>query len=331
MPRLLSPRTLPRPGLLLVVPVAVGLLAIAVLLEPAPRGASHRGSQARPGVTEPLQGSAVRPVDRAGVEPTGEGIAKEQAQDTAGPTSRRDATLFDARVIRNAAVQLRLRRGSFEGAWRDAHAVAGGFGGYVVAASRSGSAEGARSGTITMRVPGGRFDDAVDRLRGLERAKVDRLEVTSQDVTQELVDTGSRLRHDRAVEERLLALLAQTDGVSEVLAVQARLDQVQEQIEVSRGRLQYLEKLTSMGTIEVRLRERGASADDRDPTADAVLADAWRDALDRFAGNVARGVVWLGGALPALFLLAMVAVVTRSAWRRHGARAGRRDSPESTQ
>jgi hypothetical protein len=147
---------------------------------------------------------------------------------------------------------------------------------------------------------------------------VRRLDVTSQDVTQEFVDVRSRLRHDRAVEARLLALLAQTKGVSEVLAVQTRLDQVQEQIELSKGRLGYLEKMTSMSTIEVSITApaKGGADRDADEEEQGVLSQSLTDAKERFEGNVAGAIVWFGGALPTLVLLAVLALVGRAIWRR---------------
>jgi hypothetical protein len=228
---------------------------------------------------------------------------------------------IDAKIVRTGSIELRVRHGRFERVWGDAQAVAGGFGGYVIAASRSGAGgDDGRVGTITMRVPSGRFDRAVDRLREIPGAKVTQLDDASQDVTQEFVDVRSRLRHDRLVEGRLIAVMARTTTVSEVLAVQARLDQVQEQIEIERGRLTYLEKLTSMSTIDLTIRERSAKGGDETDDDPSVLGSAWGDARARFSENVASVIVWFGGALPALVLLALIAFVARLGWRRRTAR-----------
>lgn len=223
---------------------------------------------------------------------------------------------LDARIVRTGSIELRVKRTRFEGAWGDVQAVAAAHGGYVIAASRSGADDGPRAGSISMRIPTKRFDAAVDRLREVSGAKVRRLDVTSQDVTQEFVDVRSRLRHDRAVEARLLALLAQTKGVSEVLAVQSRLDQVQEQIELSKGRLDYLEKMTSMSTVEVTLTAPAKSgAADRDEER-GVLGESLGDAKDRFEENVAGAIVWFGGALPMLVFLALIGFAGRAIWHR---------------
>lgn len=255
---------------------------------------------------------------KVGVAATSDAVATDSA-----PVTTLAAPQIDARIVRTAGIGLRVRRARFEGAWTDAQAVAGAMGGMVGAASRSGTGDAPRVGTMTLRVPSAKFDAAVERLRGVDGARVERLDVASEDVTQEFVDTGSRLRHDRAVEGRLLALLADTEGVGEVLAVQARLDQVQEQIEISQGRIRYLEARTSTSTIELSLRAPAAAGASDEETSTSPLDDAFDRASARFQDNVASAVEWLGGALPALLLLAITAVTARTVLRRRAAGAGR--------
>jgi hypothetical protein len=314
----------------LVAIVAAVLLAAAVTIQPheaAERGSTdaHRTSPSSArALAEDLSGMAggasatgadVRKVAPADVEMRD---AAAPAQDAASTEVAPDVLVdpqLDSKIVRTGAIRMHVKRGRFEDAWTAAQSAATSRGGYVVSASRSGAGDDARSGTITMRVPTERFEAALDDLRDIEGAKVDGLDVSSQDVTQEYVDTKSRLRHDRAVEARLMTLLADADGVSEVLAVQARLDSVQEQIEVARGRLQYLDKLTAMSTIELALRApaKDGSVDDSEP---GTIATAFSDAGERFTENVAAAVVWVGGALPTLLVLALFAAIAWGAVRR---------------
>jgi hypothetical protein len=312
--------------------IAAILLALAVSIDPAGRTggndslsstAKHSaGAGAESGglafradeLVEPEGDVGASANRKAAPEPTdfAAGISADESASTIA------APELDARIIRTATIDLKVKRKGFEDAWSDAQAVATSSGGYIIGASRSGAGDSSRIGTITMRVPTGRFETAVERLRDVSGAKVAALDVASQDVTQEFVDVKSRLKHDRAVEGRLLTLIADADGVSEVLAVQARLDSVQEQIEVARGRLQYLEKLTAMSTIEAKITAPPAGVKvDESRDDPSVLGEAWGDAVQRFSENVASAVVWLGGALPALILLSILAIVGRVVWRRH--------------
>jgi hypothetical protein len=279
----------------------------------APKSVARGGSDgASSSLVAPANGVATDAVASA---PAGEGFVAKSAVSPVSPdTGSISAPEVDERIVRTGTLDLSIKRGHFEDTWGDAQGVAHAFGGYVISASRSGAGRDARTGTISMRVPAGRFDQAVDRLRKLTGVKVEQLDVASQDVTQEYVDVQSRLRHDQAVEGRLVALLAQTKTVSEVLSVQTRLDQVQEQIEVERGRIQYLDKLTTMSTIDVTIHERGTAGTTHHTRS--VLGQAWHDAGARMSANIASAIVWFAGALPALVLLLVAAATARILWIR---------------
>ncbi|MCW2925381.1 MAG: hypothetical protein JWM98_2785 [Thermoleophilia bacterium] len=336
-----------RIGIVLIAVLVAGALAVAASID-APRSSTSGPSEGPGGVAGTTTNitSANRALSKAVGAPAGGtvegeltapggGRSADVGSSTTGPTAdlAEAATdeggtsvtgsvlappAIDAQIVRTGTMELRVRRGHFDDAWRDASAVAGSFGGSVQAASRSGSGKDARIGTITLRIPSGRFDAAVARLRDVSSTTVRQLDIASQDVTQEYVDTKSRLRHDRAVEARLLALLARTKDVGEVLAVQARLDAVQEAIEVSSGRVQYLAGASSTSTIQVSLREPGA-AGTPDHSAEhhpSVLRAAVDDAREQGTERIASAIVWVGGALPTLVLLLVVGIVARTAWTR---------------
>ena len=77
---------------------------------------------------------------------------------------------------------------------------------------------------------------------------------TSQDVTDEYVDSNSRLRSLRATEAALLELLGQSTDVESALLVRAELSQVQTEIESLLGRIKYLEQTAAFSLINVDLR-----------------------------------------------------------------------------
>ena len=348
-----------RPSRRVVVAAILGvlavLLALAVTIDPnratssgpAAGGTSSEIDDDTPATTLPdaldeaIAGKALEdPVDMAVEAEQGSG-GDAAARDVAGIAATTDSIAasptasslapptLDTKIVRTGTIALDVKRGAFEDAWGEAQSVATSHGGYIVLASRSGAGDSARTGSITMRVPTDRFEDALERMRKVDGAKVDALDVSSQDVTQEYVDVRSRLRHDRAVERRLLALLSEAEGVSEVLAVQSRLDSVQEQIEVARGRLQYLDKLTAMSTIQVTLTAPSARSSKADEAKDepGTIAAAFEDARERFSENVAAAIVWVGGALPTLLLLAVLGIVGRLVWHRFDVRRTERDRP----
>jgi len=250
------------------------------------------------GVLAPATGEMAKSADSTGV--TGGSVGVPAAIDNS-PVS------LDAKIAHTAAMELQVKRGDFSAAWQRATRVATAAGGSVTSSSTSDTGNAPRTGTMTLRVPSDHFQGTLDGLSGV--GSVRSLATGSQDETQTYVDTSSRLRHDRAVESRLLTLLARTNTVSEALAVQNRLDAIQSQIEVETGRIQYLASITSFSTIDLTITESGHRAVKQPLRAHtSSLGHALNVASARFTANVGRGIVWLGGALPLLLLAAALAL-----------------------
>ena len=81
------------------------------------------------------------------------------------------------------------------------------LGGWTVSSDRNAI----HRGSVSVRVPAQQLDEAVRRIRALGN-RVDWESSTSQDVTDEYVDSNSRLRSLRATEEALLGLAEQSPG-----------------------------------------------------------------------------------------------------------------------
>ena len=122
------------------------------------------------------------------------------------------------------------------------------LGGWVVSSDRSRR----HRGSISVRVPAERLDQAIERLRGM--ASEVNVEVsTSRDVTDEYIDTTARLTNLKATESALIALLEKAGEVDDLLKVQQELTRVQEQIEQLQGRIKFLEQTSAYSLINVTL------------------------------------------------------------------------------
>ena len=150
--------------------------------------------------------------------------------------------------------------------------VATDLGGWVVSSDRSSR----HSGAIAIRVPAALLDEAFRRLEALA-LKVDSRAVTSEDVTDEYVDSQSRLVSLRATEERLLSFLDRAGNVDEALRVQKEVSDLQLRIEEIQGRLNFLEQTAAYSLIEVSLKL----------TAEVIEVDAGVDVSFR-VGQIAR-------------------------------------------
>ncbi len=107
-----------------------------------------------------------------------------------------------------------------------------------------------------MRVPETSFDAAVRRFAAL--GHVESASTSSEDVTSQFVDLQARLQHYQSVERRLVRFLAQTGTISQMLAIQDRIDQTQLTIEQLNAELKSMREQTSYGTLTVSLTEKGS-------------------------------------------------------------------------
>jgi len=109
-------------------------------------------------------------------------------------------------------------------------------------------------GQITVRVPSSDFNYAMSVLRGMA-VEVNSESTSSQDVTEEYVDLEAQLRNMEATEEQLLKLMEKAEKVEDILAIQRELSGVQQNIERTKGRMQYLERTSAMSLIQVLLEQ----------------------------------------------------------------------------
>ena len=128
----------------------------------------------------------------------------------------------------------------------DVAAVARQFGGWVVSTNRTST----HDGTISVRVPAQSLDEAVLGVRRIGSEVVSELS-SSQDVTDEYVDSQSRLTSLRFTEQALLRLFARTEDVEHALQVQDKLATLQSEIESILGRIRLMEETAAFSLIKV--------------------------------------------------------------------------------
>jgi hypothetical protein len=269
------------------------------------------------GGAEGDMGAAV--TDIAAAEASGGDEAEPVAQRSGGGS----LPSFGPRVIQTASLSLSVPRNEFRQAVDRARNVALGLGGFVVSSSASQGTEGRLvAGTLVVRVPERSYAQAMERLSDLGR--VEAREESGQDVSQELVDLGSRARHLEAVERQLLELLERADTVAAALAVQSQLNEVQLELEQARGRLRFLDDQVAFATISLDVRERPVVV--AGDGGGWGIVDAWSTAGRGFVTVVGWIFVAAATIAPLVVLLALLYLAARFAARR-GAPVFRRGGP----
>jgi hypothetical protein len=103
---------------------------------------------------------------------------------------------------------------------------------------------------ITVRIPSENFDAFIkDISTGVDY--FDNKEISAQDVTEEYIDIDARLKAKKKLENRYLELLSKATKMSEMLAIEAQLSAIREEVEAKEGQLRYLQSQVSLSTITI--------------------------------------------------------------------------------
>ncbi len=186
----------------------------------------------------------------------------------------------------------------------------------VVFASNTSVREDKVYASVTLQVPSAAFDETLNRVHKLAGVRVENENSTSQDVTEEYVDLQAQLTNLKATETDLRRLLDKATTVNEILTVQRELTTVRGQIDQHQGRINYLDKRTTMSSLTFSIAPIGVPVAKVEPTkwdAGTVLENAWAGSLRGLQGLYKLIVtfgVWAIWLLPLGALLAFLLVFT---------------------
>lgn len=218
-----------------------------------------------------------------------------------------------SKVEESGSVDLSVGRGRLDDVVARLGAVAAANGGFVAdsQAQSAGSANGAY-GTVTLQVPQGSFASVVAEVQAL--GTVTSLTTKGTDVTGQYVDLQSRIAALQASRDQYLTIMTKASSISDILAVQNQLDDLQSQIEQLQGQLQVLDNETTYGTLAVSIAEPGHHPTPS-PAPPSGIRSAWHDAVSGFTAAFDGLVRVAGPLLFVVFLLLAVGIGGRIAWR----------------
>ncbi|HYN17745.1 MAG TPA: DUF4349 domain-containing protein [Actinomycetes bacterium] len=270
--------------------VAVGVALVATVIV---AGCSADGDDSGGGGSTGAEAQVAPAADQAATE-------QDQAAQAApaGKAGSTDAAsqvrLVDLgnRIVRTANVDLEVGEGRLNATINQATDVVRQAKGIYVGSSTSVPSGEPASGQVTFRVPVDAFELVLRELKGLGTYRGEKS--STEDVTNQYIDLNGQLAAWRAQERVYLRLLDRARSVTDVIAVQNQLQQVQSNIERLQGQLNYLEDQSSFSTIVLQLSEPGAGGPAGPPAG--RLARAWATAVNGLgvmAAAVLVGVVWL--------------------------------------
>lgn len=131
------------------------------------------------------------------------------------------------------------------------------MGGFVVSSNLYQSTYGPNNievpgANMTIRVPSQRLDEALEKIKK-DAIKVSYENRSGQDVTNQYVDLQSRLKAKQDAEKKLLEIMDSAEKAEDVLAIYLQVQNIQTEIEVLKGQIQYFEESAALSAISINL------------------------------------------------------------------------------
>jgi hypothetical protein len=212
----------------------------------------------------------------------------------------------DRIVIQNADLSIVVK--DPEAKMLEIGAMAQRLGGFVVSSNMGKTPIGdnisVSGGTISIRVPAKDLDTALNEIK-TNTVEVQTENRSGEDVTDKYVDLQSQLKAKQAAETKLYEILDKTEKAEDTLMVFNQLTQIQSDIEVLKGQINYYEQAAALSAISVRL----VAEETIQPIKIAgwqpqgVARDAVQSLIDFFQGFV-NFLIWL-----VIFIIPVAAVI----------------------
>jgi hypothetical protein len=244
-------------------------------------------------------------------------VRMDVAEPSAGETTDR-GPITARKVIRRAALTLSSQ--TVRQAADEAVRIVERAEGYVASRQEQYSGDQVTQSIVSLRVPAAKFEGVLAQVKQQGSVVVE--SITGQDVTEEFTDTEARLRAQRVLEERLLALSTSRQDVRDLLEVEKELSRVRSEIERLSGRQQFLENQTAFATIELRIESPHKPAVAGTESVWSQLVNAVSDGLDASV-VVIGGLIRVGFAMLPFLPLPLFAIVW---WQVRRRRAPARES-----
>ena len=154
---------------------------------------------------------------------------------------------WNKKIIKTANIKLELK--DYVSFNRNIHQELNAYGAFIASENQVSNDERIEN-NITIKVPVDQFENLVNSFSGKD-IKVLEKNITSEDVTSEVIDVKARLDAKKQVRDRYLDLLKQAKNMKDILAVHEEINTIQEDIESATGRANYLVRQAAFSTIHL--------------------------------------------------------------------------------
>lgn len=134
---------------------------------------------------------------------------------------------------------------------------------------------------LVLKVREDKFESVISQIK--EFGKVTALRIDSKDVTEQYYDLKARLKNLEIEEQKLQDIMNKAPTVKEMLEVESEMNRIRSEIESMKEQLKVWENLTSLGTINLSIKE--VSKVEKSPTLGSFKGIG-REVKQAFVNNV---------------------------------------------
>lgn len=183
---------------------------------------------------------------------------------------------WDRKIIKIANVSLELK--DYHSFNNNIHQNLRSFGAYV-AQEQQAQTEGEISNNVTIKVPVDQFENVMNYLSVVDKhAKVLDKQITSEDVSTQVVDTKSRIETKKRLRDKYFELMNNSKKMDDVIRVQNEISSITEDIEAASSKVQYMTHQSAYSTINLKYFQvlNAAKIDDASPTFFTSFAESFK-------------------------------------------------------
>lgn len=216
---------------------------------------------------------------------------------------------WDKKMIKTADITLQVN--NYDSFDNSLHRQLAQFGAYISQERQTGGGTGVEN-DVTIKVPVQQFERVINTFSG-KGIVVKSREVTASEVTAEIQDTKARMEAKKLVRERYMELMGRAGKMKDVLTVQQELDALQENIEATQGRVNYLENQAAYSTIHLRYYSTVPGLDEE--VAPGNYGTRLLHEFQKGVSVIGNVLLFLLGIWPLIVSAVIVWVVYKKKWR----------------
>lgn len=171
-----------------------------------------------------------------------------------------------------------------------------------------------RDAYFVIRVPANRLEYFLTTFKKVGNVIVN--ELNSDDVTDQYVDTESRLNALRVQEERLLTIMKEATEIEDIIALEQRLSDVRYEIEKYTGSLRKWDNLVDMATIELDLSEVREISEPEPETLWSRSVEGFIESTEGVLDLLQNLVVFCVALVPYLVVFVPIGLFVRWAYKK---------------